>query len=1161
MQLPKAYIPQEYEDKIYQQWEKSGYFNPDNFPKPKKTNLANEFAKANFSISMPPPNATGVLHVGHALGIAIQDILIRYHRMKGDRSLWVPGVDHASIATQNVVEKILRKQGTSRHKLGRKEFLIRTKKYVADSKATIENQTRKIGASCDWSRQAYTLSGRLSRAVTFQFCRMYEDGLLYRGNRIVNWCPRCGSTLADDEVDHETRKTKLYTFKYSHNFPFAIATTRPETKLGDTGVAVHPEDKRYLQYIDNDYCVDFLGIPLDLKVVAYYDIDPEFGTGALGLTPAHSVTDWKIGINKDLNIKNVIGMDGKILPGLGQFSGMKTVEARAKIVELLKQQNLLQAEEEIEHNLSICYRCKNPIEPLPSNQWFVAVDKPFKIRNKQLKARLGQEKASLKQIAKWAVESGEVKIIPERFEKIYFHWMDNLHDWCVSRQLWFGHRIPAYYKKTRNHLVTKAPEQKQQVEIIYFVHGSTPDNENDIRTGWADDKGLSELGKQQVRDLKQAIADQIKSFDVVYSSDFNRARQTAELVFGDTHKIIYDQRLRECDYGALNGLGQSKFNPDEKYYIDQNFPDGENCYDIEKRIKNFIEEVKQKYIGKKIAVISHKYPQLAFEVITNNKTWPQAFNQDWRHQKDWQPGWRYTLEYDGSNKDNNELEYKTKYIEINFRDYEIFDLIKSNQKTIETRALNPEEPDRYFGNIKSGDNIVFNYKQGDEISQSLIVTVKQVKIFRNEKEMLNHCDINKIYPGGSKLKLIDLWKNNAGYSEKIRKNGIIAFYLDRPRPYNKNITIKVCPDNPDQDNWRQDEDTLDTWFSSALWTFSTLLNKDYEKYHSFDDWVKNSPDLQTFHPTSVMETMHDILFFWVARMVMMTLYTLNQVPFKTVYLHGMVCDKNGKKMSKSHPETCIEPIEVAEKYGTDALRLSLIIGNTAGNNLKLSEPKIASFRNFANKLWNIGRFIQLSTGDYQLSTGNFKTITLADRWIASRMNNLIKEVSIDLESFRFSLAGEKLYNFTWHELADWYVEIAKFQNNTNSYNLLFNIYNLLLKLLHPFTPFVTEAIWRFFNPTTMLMIEKWPQSDANYINTQAEQDFGLIQELVTSIRSWRKDKGLFPKDVVKLQIAGASDILQSQKLLIEYLAKIKFELLPDLANSDFTIENLKIKFL
>ncbi len=800
MELPKAYIPKDYEDDIYKKWEESGYFNPDNLPVDKE-------AKA-FTISMPPPNATGVLHVGHTLGIALQDIMARYHRMRGDKTLLLPGTDHAAIATQNVVEKILRKEGTSRHKLGREKFLARVNTYVEQNKNTINSQTKKMGTSCDWSREAYTMSQELNQAVTTQFKNMYQDGLIYRGDRIVNWCPRCHSTLADDEVEHQQKKGKLYWIKYG---PFVLATTRPETKLGDTAVAVHPDDERYKDMVGKEYMIPGVLGEFKIKVIADRAVDMNFGSGAVKVTPAHSFIDAEMAERNNIKGKKIIDEDGRMMKNCGKYAGMKTEEAREAIVADMQKMGLIDhIDDDYDLNLSVCYRCHTTIEPLPSLQWFIDVNKKFTLTHPELIKKFGKNKTSLKEISKWAVESGEIKIVPDYFSKTYFHWMDNLKDWCISRQIWFGHQIPVWYKK------------------------------------------------------------------------------------------------------------------------------------------------------------------------------------------------------------------------------------------------------------------------------------------------------EEIYVGAEK---------------------------------------------PSGDDWVQDEDTLDTWFSSGLWTFSTL------------GWPnKNATDLKTFHPTDVMETMHDILFFWVARMIMMSLYALNEVPFKTVYLHGMVCDKYGNKMSKSKPETCIDPLDVAEKYGTDALRLSMVIGNTAGTKINLSEQKIASFRNFANKLWNIGRFIQFQAEQNKLVYQNkAEAKTLADQWIISRLNNLIKEVTEDLKKFRFGMAGDKLYEFTWHELADWYVEITKIQSNNNTYSILVDVYKTLLKLLHPFTPFVTEKIWEYFGDDKLLMITKWPTTEEQKINSQAEQDLNLIQELITAIRSWKKENKIEAKEILSIQITGANKLIREQKEIVDHLAKVNLTSVDSLTDKDFEVENLKIK--
>lgn len=769
-ELPKIYDPKKVEDKIYQIWEESGFFNPDNLDLPENARP--------YTIILPPPNITDKLHLGHGSIIAIEDLLIRLHRMKGYRALYLPGTDHAAIATHNVVErKLLKETGETRHDLGREKFLEEVWKFLHITKGTILKQARKMGGSFDWSREAFTMDDERKIAVKKLFVDMYNEGVIYRGERIVNWCPRCHSTLADDEMEYEAQKTILYTFKYSKDFPIAIATTRPETKLGDTAVAVNPKDERYKKFIGQTFDVNFLGVSLKIKVIADWQVEKDFGTGALGVTPAHSMTDWKMAEDNELEIIKVINEEGKIREGFGKFSSMSAIEARKAVTKEIKKNGIMEKEEEIDNNLSLCYRCGTAIEPLPSKQWFVAVDKKLE--------RLGNK--SLKERAIEAAEKKQIKFIPFRFTKRYTDWMENLHDWCISRQIWFGHEIPVYYKG-------------------------------------------------------------------------------------------------------------------EEIYVGEKAPKGED--------------------------------------------------------------------------------------------------------------------------------------------------------------------------------------------------------------------------------WIQDPDTLDTWFSSSMWTFSTLGWPDNFK------GTEKSGDLKKFHPTQVLETGYEIITLWVSRMIMMSFFALGEIPFENVYLHGMVLDKFGKKMSKSKGNG-IDPLDMIEKFGTDSVRLSLLIGSTPGNDMRVSEEKIENYRNFVNKLWNISRFVTAKIGDNNSEEKiEEKNLTSADKWIIGKAKTLITEVTSDLDKYNFSLAGERLQDFTKNDFADWYLEVAKFENNQAEKNIILGkILEDILKLWHPFIPFITEEIWSNLNKEKLLLIENWPTLESwNKITTESCDDqadaFVKTQTIITAIRNLRAENKIEPTKKLKTVIYAGKDFKQ-----------------------------------
>ena len=772
-EMEKIYNPQGCEDRIYQKWENSGFFNPDNLNLPAEAE--------NYTIILPPPNITAKLHIGHSAMLALEDLMVRYHRMNGYRALWLPGTDHAAIATQNVVEKkIFTATGKTRHDLGKEQFLAEVWDFVNNTQATILNQTKKMGSSLDWSRLAFTLDDQRRKAVRKMFVEMYEEGVIYRGERIVNWCPRCHSTLSDDEVEYHEQEANLYTFKYSADFPFAISTTRPETKLGDTAVAVNPKDERYAKYIGQEFVVNFCGQELKIKIIADRKVEMDFGTGALGVTPAHSMVDWQMALEENLPIIKVINEDGKIYEGFGDYSGLDVLAAREKVVSRLREAGLMIKEETFNNNLSTCYRCDSPIEPLPSKQWFIGVDRPV--------AKFGGK--TLKEKALEVYQKGEITFLPDRFGKSFENWMNNLRDWCISRQIWFGHEIPVWYR-------------------------------------------------------------------------------------------------------------------------------------------------------------------------------------------------------------------------------------------------------------------------GDEIF--------------------------------------------------------------------------VGEGNPEGEGWVQDADTLDTWFSSGMWTFSTLGWPD-----NFQDG-KKSGDLEKFHPTQVLETGYEILTLWVSRMIMMSLFAVGEIPFEQVYLHGTILDAKGKKMSKSKGNG-VDPLDVINVYGADALRLSLLMGSTPGNDSKYSEERVESKRNFINKLWNISRFILGDLSEEAAAKDIYQTPELktsADKWIISELNRVATFVREKLAESSFSLAAEELYDFTWNKLADWYLEIAKVEKDKDE--ILSYLLKSILVLWHPFIPYVTEEIWSQFNDD-LLLVKQWPKTFGEN-NSEAVAQQLVIQEIITTIRNARSENKVEPAKKIEAQIVSPEyfDLLNSQAEIVKSL--------------------------
>ncbi|SCY69642.1 valine--tRNA ligase [Alkaliphilus peptidifermentans] len=776
--LPKTYNPLDFEDRIYQQWMEKGYFkakvNPDKKP---------------FCIVLPPPNITGQLHMGHALDHTLQDVLIRWKRMQGFEALWQPGTDHASIATEvKVVEKLKEENGLTKKDVGRDEFLKHAWKWKEEYGGRIVEQMKKLGDSCDWSRERFTLDETCSKAVTEVFIKLYEKGLIYRGNRIINWCPECKTSLSDAEVEHEEKSGNFWHVKYpvvdSEDEFIEIATTRPETMLGDTAVAIHPEDERYKHLIGKTLMLPLMN--REIPIIEDEYVDPEFGTGAVKITPAHDPNDFEIGLRHNLPQIVVMENDATINERGGKYVGMDRYEARKQIVKDLEELGLLVKVKDHAHSVGQCYRCNTVVEPVTSLQWFVKME-------------------SLAKPAIDAVYDRNIKFVPERYSKIYLHWLENIKDWCISRQLWWGHRIPAYY-------------------------------------------------------------------------------------------------CQDC--GEL--------------------------------------------------------------IVAENK--PQACSK---------------------------------------------------------------------------------------------------------------CKCEQLL---------------------------------------------------------QDEDVLDTWFSSALWPFSTL------------GWPQQTEELKYFYPTDVLVTGYDIIFFWVVRMAFSGLEFMNEVPFKHVFIHGIVRDPEGRKMSKSLGNG-VDPLEIIEQYGADALRFTLLTGNSPGNDMRFHIEKLESSRNFANKLWNATRFVlmNLDVDKFQL---NELKMNSADQWIISKMNRLIKEVTENMERFEIGLAAQKLYDFIWSEYCDWYIELTKprlygenLENRrTVQYTLTYVLENIL-KLLHPFMPFITEEIWGTM-PTAEgdIIVAPWPEYKEADVNTASEDEMAIVMTIIKNIRNVRAEMNVVPSRKAKMLVLTTREdtksIIEASKQYFTTLASV-----------------------
>ncbi len=819
--MQSRYNPQQVEEKWYKFWEENGFFHVE--PDPSKTP---------YCIVIPPPNVTGILHMGHALNNTIQDILIRWKRMQGYCTLWIPGTDHAGIATQNVVERQLAKEGLSREELGREKFLERVWEWKEKYGSTIVTQLRKLGASCDWQRERFTMDEGLSQAVLTAFIQLYNKGLIYRGNYIINWCPRCRTALADEEVEYQEQEGFLYYLKYpvigeKRKF-VTVATTRPETMLGDVAVAVHPNDERYEFLKDKKLLLPLMN--RELIIVRDEIVDPEFGTGAVKVTPAHDPTDFEIALRHNLQPIVVMDEAGRMNANAGKYKELDRFEARKQIIKDLESQELVEKIEPYIHSVGHCYRCNTVIEPYISRQWFV------KMR-------------PLAQSAIKVVKDGKIKFYPPRWEKVYLHWMENIKDWCISRQIWWGHRIPVYYCR--------------------------------------------------------------------------------------------------------------------------------NC-------------------------------------------------------------WQEESEYDFTPKDVNSL------------------------KGVIVSAAKPER----------------------------------------------------------------------------------------------------CPECGGND-FIQDEDVLDTWFSSWLWPFSTMgwpkMKKRSLRYIKEGEKLN---DLDYFYPTSTLVTAQEILFFWVARMIMAGMEFIGEEPFRNVYIHGTVRDEKGRKMSKSLGNI-IDPLEIIQEYGADALRFSLISITAMGQDVYLSRDKFISGRNFTNKIWNAARFLILNLGELK-SEVKIEKYSIFDHWILTALNRLITEVNQALSEYNFNESANLLYDFFWHKFCDWYIEIKKrdlYSNDelvsTQAKFILIYVLDNLLRLLHPFMPFITEEIWqkitpylqlaysslgKKYNPSPTIMHAPWPEVNKEFEYPQTIELMSKLMEVIQTIRNIRAELNVAASKKIEVILSGDDknilDIFNENKGYLQPLANV-----------------------
>ncbi|RMD46914.1 MAG: valine--tRNA ligase [Aquificota bacterium] len=964
------YSPANIEEKWYKRWLEDNIF------------FANPYKEGeNFSVVMPPPNVTGSLHIGHALNMTLQDISVRYKRMRGCNTLWLPGFDHAGIATQWVVTRQLEEKGIKRFDLGREKFIQEVWRWVPKARNTIKKQIEKIGASCDWSKQRFTLDEGFARAVREAFSKLYKEGYIFKAPYIVNWDPKDRTAISDLEVEYKEEKGYLWYINYpvvdengnETGEYITVATTRPETMLGDTAVAVHPEDKRYKDLIGKkvklplalDIRVSWDGkeVPNIIPIIADDYVDMEYGTGAVKITPAHDPNDFEVG--KRHNLPMVIVMDeaGVMNENAGKYKGLERFEARKKIVEDLKHLGLLEKVEEIVHNVGHSQRSGAIVEPYLSIQWFVDTKKLAKDAIK-------------------AVNDGNISFIPKQWEKTYLNWMYDIKEWCISRQIWWGHRIPVWYCQKCNNINVFSDENYENIaqKVVFNIYGDTK--------------------------ISQFFSlEELKGY--LYSENFTQSDKT-NLEFYE--KVVFKKEIPQLKEENL------------QQFLDENY----------KKIPSLNSEGQKDFIG---------FPPHAIFYL-----------------------------------------YMNGYIGKSFTPEELIKVYKENEKELK------------------------------EILSLFLDGIKKEEVFENT-ESLKHWLIDHAYGNCPNGKIFFTETNNVFsiIDENIEK---IYYFID--------LRCGKCGSR----NLKQEDDVLDTWFSSALWPFGTL------------GWPEKTKELDRYYPTSLLVTGFDIIFFWVARMIMMGMHFMKEKPFSDVYIHALVRDEKGEKMSKTKGNV-IDPLDMVEKYGADSLRFTLAALAAQGRDIRLSEKRIEGYKHFANKIWNASKYVIQNLenfGGNTISDILSLDLSVEDKWIISKLQKTIQKMENAINSYRYNDYANIIYDFFWHDYCDWYLEFTKERiykgqdrDKQTALSVLVYVLDQSMRLLHPIMPFISEEIWQQLpmKDNKYLPIANYPEFDSNKLFEKDEEIIEGLKELIVAIRATRADFRIEPSRKINVSIKPESKEIES----------------------------------